>query len=66
MDTEVIYRVLYSTTSHGYAVSPDGVGAYWYDSMKQAVRQHGEMPLVIIKVADFEEMRAEAEWESYK
>lgn len=55
--TDCVYRVLYSPTSFTYAVSPDGVGAYFYDSVKQAHRAHGDLPMVIISSDDLDALK---------
>ena len=37
-----IDRVYYETQSEQYAVTPDCVGVYWYDTRDEAFDQHGE------------------------
>jgi len=48
MQTGIIYRVVYSPTSHEYAATPDGVQVEWFDTYKQASRRFGNLPLGIV------------------
>lgn len=57
LNPDVIYRVFYTPTSFGYAVTPDGIGAYWYDTYEEAVHQHDEMPVEEVTEDEFEALR---------
>lgn len=51
-----LYRVVYSATSHEYAVIDNGVVS-WYGSMKSATRAHGDLPLQIVNSREFDAIR---------
>lgn len=59
-EPDVIYAVRYDTGAIGYAVTPDGIGAYWYDSLPEAKEAHGDdLPVIHMNESTFEHLRNE-------
>lgn len=58
LQTDVIYIVRDRDGGTGVAVSTDGVGAYWYDTVAEAEEQHGDrLPIISIRRERFEDLR---------
>lgn len=44
-----------------FAVSPDGLGVYWYDSLMEVGENHGPIPIMRVSKKHFEELRVIAD-----
>lgn len=65
IEPEKIYRVRTAEGQADYAVTPDGVGCYWYDSLAETQEHHGELPVVSVSShQDFEVLRGNDAYES--
>lgn len=58
-----LYIIHEKDDSRSFGVSPDGEGFYFYDTLKEARRQHGDIPAAHISAKDFDTMRFGPEYD---
>ncbi|GAA4767669.1 hypothetical protein [Citricoccus nitrophenolicus] len=49
IEPDRIYRILVKGGNDAFAVTPDGIGCYWYESLAEATSQHGPLPVFIVR-----------------
>lgn len=49
IEPEKVYNVGDGRGEHTYAVTPDGLGCYWYNSLFDAQEEHGDFPVVTVR-----------------